>query len=108
MRCSLGPQNKVGAQIPISIECGMFVTQLLRAEEHKRLGCTAEGFLGIQQHPWFADFDWAALLKREMRPPHRPPPPTKPFAEEELEPKTREDWTVLACAGTVMYNLFIF
>jgi len=80
-------QNKVGASIPISMECSLFVTQLLRAEEHRRLGCAAEGFLGIQQHPWFVDFDWVALLRRQMRPPHVPAPASKPFAEEELEPQ---------------------
>uniref|UniRef100_A0A7S0E308 Protein kinase domain-containing protein n=1 Tax=Phaeocystis antarctica TaxID=33657 RepID=A0A7S0E308_9EUKA len=80
-------QNKVGAAIPITHNCAAFVTSLLRAEEHRRLGCAAEGFLGIQQHPWFDGFDWAALIKKDMQPPHTPQPARQPFAEEELEPQ---------------------
>lgn len=80
-------QNKVGANASITMECGLFVTGLLRAEEHKRLGCTPEGFLGIQQHPWFATFDWAALLRRQMPAPYVPPVNSKPFSESELEPQ---------------------
>jgi len=80
-------QNKVGAHASISLECGTFVTGLLRAEEHKRLGCTPEGFLGIQQHPWFQGFDWAALLRKEMPAPFKPEPNAKPFNEAELEPQ---------------------
>ena len=88
-------QNKVGAAIPITHNCAAFVTSLLRAEEHKRLGCAAEGFLGIQQHPWFDGFDWAALIKREMQPPHTPQPPSTPFAEEELEPYLEQVFSLL-------------
>ena len=52
-------------------------------------GSAAEGFLGIQQHPWFKGFDWQSLIRKDMQPPHCPLPPSKPFAEEELEPQVR-------------------
>ena len=80
-------QNKFGAPVPITQECAAFVTGLLQAKENHRLGCAAEGFLGIQQHPWFAQFDWVALVRRQMPPPHQPPPPQSAYPESELEPQ---------------------
>jgi len=80
-------QNNFGAPANISPECASFVTGLLQAKEHHRLGCAAEGFLGIQQHSWFVDFDWVSLLKRQMRPPFKPTPSNKPYPEAELEPQ---------------------
>ncbi len=72
---------------PITMRGSLFVTELLQVRETERLGCTAEGFLGLQHHPWFHEFDWEALVRRSMQPPYVPEPGQRSFTFEDLEPQ---------------------
>jgi hypothetical protein len=55
----------------MSAEAADLITGLLQPDEKDRLGTT--GFRPIQNHPWFARFDWVALLRHELTPPYIPP-----------------------------------
>lgn len=62
---ALGAQTTKAADLAVG---------LLHVWETMRVGCTPEGFLAIYSHPWFAEIDWQALYRQEIRPPHVPPP----------------------------------
>jgi len=70
----------------VSENCGDLVSGLLVGSEQGRLGSGPEGFLGIQMHPWFKDFSWTKLLRRELPPPYIPPPfdPSKAAVEPDM------------------------
>ena len=47
-------------------------TALLVKEPAARLGALADGSAGVFGHPFFAEVDWEALLRRELKPPTTP------------------------------------
>eukprot|EP00962_Isochrysis_galbana_P033886 scaffold11416_cov119-Isochrysis_galbana.AAC.7 len=55
----------------MSLEAADLIASLLQPNEKDRLGTS--GFRPIQDHPWFAGFNWVALLRHEMTPPYIPP-----------------------------------
>lgn len=50
----------------LSMEAKELITGLLQLSTSKRLGCGKEGATGIKNAPWFAGFDWEALLWRKL------------------------------------------
>jgi len=50
----------------LSVEAKDLITGLLQLSVSKRLGCGKEGATGIKNSPWFAGFDWEALLWRKL------------------------------------------
>lgn len=67
-------RNMVSALGPEASKAADLAVGLLQVWEAKRFGCTAEGFLSIYSHPWFAEIDWQALYLQKTLPPHVPPP----------------------------------
>lgn len=55
-----------------SIECADFVNKLIRRKAVNRLGYVG-GVKELKGHPWFKNFDWESLLRRELIAPWRPP-----------------------------------
>eukprot|EP00158_Paraphelidium_tribonemae_P004592 Partr_v1_DN26858_c0_g1_i1_m40843 putative CAMP-dependent protein kinase, catalytic subunit len=49
------------------------VKHLLTSDLSKRYGNLKNGSEDIKQHKWFADIDWNAVVRRELKPPHLPP-----------------------------------
>lgn len=47
-------------------EAASFVNACLQRQASKRLGIN--GFSEVKHHPWFADFDWNALLYKTIKP----------------------------------------
>jgi hypothetical protein len=45
------------------------VLQLLNPKYSKRLGTSNDAASKIRNHPFFEDFDWIGLVKRELQPP---------------------------------------
>ena len=66
-------RNIVAALGPEATKAADLAVGLLQVYEAKRFGCTAEGFLSIYSHPWFAEIDWQALYLQKIMPPHVPP-----------------------------------
>ena len=50
--------------------------KLLVYNPARRLGALKSGAAGVKDHPWFADFDWAAFSRREMKAPYIPKVPS--------------------------------
>lgn len=48
------------------------IRKLLHKLPNKRLGSGPEGCKQIKDHPWFSDFEWQALERREMMAPYIP------------------------------------
>jgi serine/threonine kinase 32 len=48
--------------------------QLLDRSTSHRLGCrpNGQGFVDLQQHPWFTSINWDALEAKESQPPFVP------------------------------------
>jgi len=57
----------------LSSAAGTFLIGLLRANEAERIGCGPEGFLAIENDPWFISVSWTQLLNKEMPAPWLPP-----------------------------------
>ena len=57
----------------LSSAAGTFLLGLLRANEAERIGCGPEGFLAIENDPWFISISWTQLLNKEMPAPWLPP-----------------------------------
>jgi hypothetical protein len=49
-----------------------FDLQLLRKEEHLRLGYSNEDFYEIKTHPFFASINWDLLVQKRIEPPWKP------------------------------------
>jgi hypothetical protein len=47
-----------------------FVNRLLIRKSEQRLG--HNGLYEVKSHPWFKDFNWTALLKKNIKPPFVP------------------------------------
>jgi len=52
--------------------CMDLCSKLLNQNQGKRLGNMKNGVKDIIKHKWFAGFDWAGLMKRELTPPIQP------------------------------------
>lgn len=50
----------------------MLVKRLLTPDLAKRYGNLRNGVADIKEHKWFAGFDWNALMKKQLPPPHKP------------------------------------
>lgn len=48
------------------------IRKLLHKLPNKRLGQGPEGSKKVKSHPWFSDFDWSSLEKREIEAPYVP------------------------------------
>lgn len=48
------------------------IKRLLVHNPNQRLGALKAGAADIKAHPWFANFDWAAFSKRQMKAPYIP------------------------------------
>jgi len=46
--------------------------KLLQGKPTKRIGSSKDGSMLIKNHPWFADFDWTALVSKTMPAPFTP------------------------------------
>ncbi|ORX89718.1 kinase-like protein [Basidiobolus meristosporus CBS 931.73] len=57
---------------PVSEECISAMKGFLERDVTQRLGCGPDGFLHIQQHPFFRDIDWDELEQKRSRPPFAP------------------------------------
>lgn len=57
-----------------------FVVSYAQPDLEKRLGCGARGAQDIKDHPYFEDFDWAALEAGTLRPPFACPAPADPLS----------------------------
>jgi len=53
--------------------CRDLCANLLKAHPTERLGNLAGGAKGITEHPYFGNFDWAAMRSKEMEAPWLPP-----------------------------------
>lgn len=66
------------------------IAGLLHWEETARIG--TESFRAVQEHEWFAGFDWVALLRRELPPPYAPPRDHQlPDVSERVDPSVTLD-----------------
>mmetsp|Transcript_45562 Transcript_45562/g.89649 ORF Transcript_45562/g.89649 Transcript_45562/m.89649 type:complete len:889 (+) Transcript_45562:41-2707(+) len=50
----------------------LIITEFLQNKAEDRLGLKAGGVANIYQHEWFRGFDFAALKRKELQPPHIP------------------------------------
>ncbi len=48
------------------------IKRLLVHNPNQRLGALKAGAADVKAHPWFANFDWAAFSKRQMKAPYIP------------------------------------
>ena len=48
------------------------IKRLLVHNPNQRLGALKAGAADVKAHPWFANFDWAAFSKRQMKAPYVP------------------------------------
>ncbi|KAJ3337899.1 hypothetical protein HDU93_000344 [Gonapodya sp. JEL0774] len=55
-----------------SREAESLVRGLLDRDPKRRLGSPPLGALAIKRHPFFRTIDWDRLLRKEVRPPHKP------------------------------------
>ncbi|KAI8819651.1 kinase-like domain-containing protein [Fimicolochytrium jonesii] len=69
------------------------IKQMIQRDITKRLGCKGTGgFEGFKAHPWFKDYDWAVIEKKEGTPPFVPDSKRANFdATHELEELLLED-----------------
>ncbi|SCV67834.1 BQ2448_5445 [Microbotryum intermedium] len=69
------------------------IAQLLQRDTRKRLGCKHMGGLeAFKRHPWFKDYDWEVIEKKEAIPPFEPDSKKANFdATHELEELLLED-----------------
>ncbi|EOD08099.1 hypothetical protein EMIHUDRAFT_43620, partial [Emiliania huxleyi CCMP1516] len=65
----VGEPPFTGARLarPLHRPAADLIAGLLHWEETARIG--TESFRAVQEHEWFAGFDWVALLRRELPPP---------------------------------------
>ena len=56
----------------IQIDCNNLITRLLKRRAPFRIGCMKEGGQEIRKHAWFANFDFDALRKKEIKAPWQP------------------------------------
>ena len=74
--------------------CAEFITQCLARHPHKRLGMN--GIDEVKLHPWFADFDWAALRKREIEAPFKPNMDAQNYDDHHVNGRKWNDTEMLA------------
>ncbi|GAA5926395.1 hypothetical protein JCM1841_007004 [Sporobolomyces salmonicolor] len=84
------PDNAEERVSPQGLAC---LKGLLQRDPKKRLGCKGTGGLeAFKKHPWFADYDWAAIERKEAIPPFEPDSKKANFdATHELEELLLED-----------------
>ena len=72
-----------------SLEAADFVNALIQRKQSKRLGLN--GIHEIKNHPWFKDYPWDKLEKKEIKPPFKPDTKSvfeyaKHISDDETEP----------------------
>jgi serine/threonine protein kinase len=65
-------QGNINFPSHFSKEAISIIKRLLQQKPTKRMGVTKGGADEIKQHPWFARFDWDALLQKRLRAPFVP------------------------------------
>ncbi|KAK9909485.1 hypothetical protein WJX75_003002 [Coccomyxa subellipsoidea] len=65
-------QVKYSVPSHFSKEVRDLIKRLLVHNPNQRLGALKAGAADIKAHPWFANFDWAAFSKRQMKAPYIP------------------------------------
>ena len=48
------------------------IRRLLVLNPNQRLGALKGGAADVKMHPWFANFNWDAFSKRQLKPPYVP------------------------------------
>ena len=48
------------------------IKRLLVHNPNQRMGALKAGAADVKAHPWFANFDWAAFSKRQLKAPYIP------------------------------------
>lgn len=56
----------------MSLEAESLVKALLTRRPEDRLGSGPTGVAGVKKHPFFANVDWDAYSRREVKPPFKP------------------------------------
>ena len=56
----------------LSKECRDLIKRLLTKNPARRLGNLKGGAQDVKEHPWFKDFDWVKLARRELKAPYVP------------------------------------
>ena len=56
-----------------SLEAQNLLRMLFKRNPANRLGSGSNGFLTIQNHPFFRSIDWIKLYRKEIEPPFIPP-----------------------------------
>lgn len=74
----------------MSLEAESLVKALLTRRPEDRLGSGPTGVAGVKKHPFFANVDWDAYSRREVK------PPFKPRVEEQVRPSAAEDPLVVS------------
>ncbi|BGP01186.1 AGC/YANK protein kinase [Rhodotorula toruloides] len=84
------PENVEEIVSPEGLDC---IKGLLQRDPKKRLGCPGTGGLeAFKRHPWFRDYDWDVLERKEAIPPFEPDSKKANFdATHELEELLLED-----------------
>lgn len=86
-RCGF-PENVDTIVSKDTISC---IKGLLERDTSKRMGCR-NGLNDFKSHPWFADIDWDALIRKQVIPPFEPDSKKANFdATHELEELLLED-----------------
>ncbi|CAL8467781.1 g7319 [Coccomyxa elongata] len=65
-------QVKYSVPTHFSKEVRDLIKRLLVHNPNQRLGALKAGAADVKAHPWFANFDWAAFSKRQMKAPYVP------------------------------------
>ncbi|KAK4050080.1 hypothetical protein OIV83_003651 [Microbotryomycetes sp. JL201] len=84
------PENAADIVSPEGIDC---IRGLLQRDARQRLGCPGTGGLeAFKRHPWFRDYDWGLIERKEAIPPFEPDSKKANFdATHELEELLLED-----------------
>lgn len=69
--------------------CKDLIVSMMHEDPVRRLPCQLGGLAKVKEHKWYQGFDWDALAKLQLEPPHKPPKvakcDTSNFVTAELE-----------------------
>ncbi|KAJ3231750.1 hypothetical protein HDU78_007506 [Chytriomyces hyalinus] len=67
------------APVEISIDCKVFLRDLLDRNPLRRLGCRVSQVADIREHPWLCSIDWQQVEKKQVQPLFVPNPHVENF-----------------------------